>query len=194
MSNSAQIVTRAFRRLQAIDITEQPSAAEMTHGLDVMSEMVNGWGGKGINTATFTIEGTTVADSDRIRDVSPDTLDIMIGHNVAGTGIPANATVTEIITDKSFKMSDDATLSGSEITVTFTFLPGPAKYEGAMVALLAVRLSEDLGLPVSAKLQMDSEEGWRDILAGYLPDRKARFDRNIAVPAGTWDIDSDVFV
>lgn len=187
MADSQVIVTRAFRRLQAIDITEQPSAAEMTHGLALLSEMINGWGAKGINSAPQAVTADVVSGSDRIRNVLPDTGELLIGVSVSGTGIPADATIRAVLTDTSFQLSTEATADAAATTLTFDFLPVPVKYEGAVVALLAVRLSEDLGLPVSAKLQMDSAEGWADILAGYLPDRKAQFDRALAAPAGIWD-------
>jgi hypothetical protein len=198
MTDSADIVTRAFRRLQAIDIMEQPSAAEMSHGLNLMGEMVNGWTARGVNTTTHTVTGTVVDASARIREVQPDTGEILIGLNVSGTGIPANTTVKEVVTDHSFQLSADATANGSDITLTFAFLPVPAKYEGAMVALLAMRLKGDMGISLPADVYMDLKQdavdGWADILCGYFPDRKVKFDRNIAIPAGTWDIDADIQV
>lgn len=198
MSSSAEIVTRACRRLQSIDINEQPSPTLMSHGLAVMSEMVNGWTAKGVNTSTHTITADVVDDSDRVRNVLPDVGEVFIGLNVSGTGIPANATVKEVLTDRSFRLDLDATASAGATTLTFAFLPVPAKYEGAMVALLAMRLKGDLGISLSgdvyADLKQDALDGWADILAGYLPDRKAKFDREIAIPATAYDIDADIAV
>jgi len=191
MSDSADIVTRALRRLQAIDINEQPSASEMSHALNVMGEMVNGWTAKGINTTTQTLVGDVVSGDDRVRNITTDTSSILRNLTVTGTGIPTNAIVKEVITDTVFQLSAVATANAGAATLTFAFLPIAAAYEGALVALLAVRLSEDLGLPVSAKLQMDSVEGWSDLLSGYFPDRKVKFDRSIAAPAGLWDANTD---
>ncbi len=192
MAEASEIVTRAFRRLQAIDINEQPSAAEMTHGLAVMSEMVNGWGRQGIVTATQTITGNVTDDNDVVSGILPDTGNLLRGHNISGTGIAANTTIKDVLSDKSIRLSTDGTISGSAVSLTIAFLPVPASHEGAMVALLAVRLSEDLGLPVSARLDSDAREGWSDLLAAYMPDRKAKFDRALALPAGTWDIEQDL--
>jgi hypothetical protein len=122
----------------------------------------------------------------------------LIGFAVSGTGIPADATIKAVLTDRSFQLNTEATASAGATALTFDFLPVPVKYEGAVVALLAMRIKGDMGISlppdVYADLKRDADDGWNGILAGYLPDRKARFDRNIAVPAGTWDIDSDVFV
>lgn len=191
MSDASVLVTRAFRRLQAIDINEQPSATEMAHALDVMGEVMNGWDAQGISTGTFSVTGDTVSGSDTIKGVS-DVSKVMIGLNVSGTGIPADTRVKAVLSNTRFQLDDDATVGGGGVALTFDFLPMPEKYEGALVALLAVRLSEDLGLPVSAKLATDAADGWTTMLAGYIPDRKIRYDRALAVPAGYWDATTDV--
>ncbi len=147
MTATAQtLVTRAFRRLQAIDINEQPSAAEMTHGLDLLEEIVDGFGSQGLQTATQTISGKRTADNNAVFEVG-DISGVMIGLNVSGTGIPTGTRVKEVVSATRFKMTADAT-ADSESDLTLSFLPVPAGYEGALIALLAVRLSEDLGLPL----------------------------------------------
>lgn len=181
MATAEQLVTRAYRRLQAIDINEEPSDTEMSHALDVMSEMVNGWNGS-VTTQTFTVTGDLTSGDDVVRNVS-DVGDIMIGLNVSGTGIAALTTVKEVQSGNTIRLSLAATSNLGSATLTITFLPIPAQFEGALVALLAVRLSEDIGLPVSPKLLMDSNGGWADILAGYIPDRKTVYDRGLARPA-----------
>lgn len=188
MSDAAVLVTRSYRRLQAIDINEQPSESEMTHGLAVMSEMVNGWSANGVTAETFTLVGDVVSGSALVRNLTSSARSLLIGLNVEGTGIPDGASVVEVVADRQFRLSAPATADAGAGTLTFEFLPMPVKYEGALVALLAVRLSEDVGKPVSAKLAMDAVDGWASILAGYIPDRKAAFDRALAAPAGAWDI------
>ena len=192
MSNTQTIVTRALRRLQAIDINEQPSESEMTHAISVLSEMVNGWSSRGIPTDTQTLVGDITNGDDVVKNVD-DVTTVVIGLAISGTGIPANAAVKAVLTPTSFQMNADATANGAGTSLTLQFLPMPAKYEGACVALLAVRLSEDLGLPVSAKLELDARDGWNAILAGYMPDRRVVFDRALARPAGTSPIVDELF-
>lgn len=198
MSDANVLVTRAYRRLQAIDINEQPSEAEMSHGLAVMSEMVNGWQSKGLTTQTFTLVGDLVEDSPRVRSLTTDAAKVMVNLNVSGTGVPDGARVKQVLTDRSLELDQDADSSQGAVTLTFAFLPMPVEHEQGLVAMLALRLKGDMGISLPADqyadLKDDAAEGWAGILASYTPDRKSRFDRNIAVPAGSWDIDSDIFV
>lgn len=194
MATAQQLVTRAFRRLGAIDIAEEPSDTEMTHGLAVFSEVLNGWASLGIPTEDQTIVADVTDDDDVIDGLQDpyNTDRLGIGLNVAGTGIPASATVKDVLSRTAFKLSADPTATGSDITLTIAFLPMPVRYEGAAVALLAVRLSEDLGLPVSAKLQKDAEDGWHAILSGYLPDRLTEFDPALSNRMSSYDFESNV--
>lgn len=191
MSSAQALVTRAYRRLGAIDINEQPSAAEMTHGLDVMSEMVNGWQSEGISTQTFTRAGDlvdgekTVKGLDTTEDSDPS-FPIQRGLNVSGTGVSANTVVADVLNATSFVMDSEAIADGADTELTFAFLPMPAALEGALVALLAVRLSEDTGKPVTAKLQMDADRGWNNILASYLPDRRPAMDPALGPMGGLY--------
>lgn len=108
MSSSAQIVARAMRRLGLIDASEDPSAADSSHGLLALDAMIAGWEGDGIN-------------------VSAD-------------------------------------------------VPLPAEHEEGVIAMLAVRLSEDYGKPVTPILQRDSIKGHQRLRAAYKSAPLARFD------------------
>lgn len=179
MSTAQQLVTRAMRRLQAIDILSEPSAAEMTHGLAVLSEIINGWSADGIPTYGFTLTGNLTSGSKWVTDVCPNTDRLVKLLNVSGTGVAASSVISSVDGKYCFKLSSAATADGSGVTLTFAFLPVDVRVEGAIIALLAVRLSEDLGLPVSAKLQMDADRGWAGILASMLPDRPQQLDAAI---------------
>ncbi len=190
-ATAQELVTRALRRLQAIDIMEEPSASEMTHGLAVFSELINGWTAHGITTETFTLTADTTDDDDTVKQVEEGVDKICIGLNVSGTGIPASTTVRDVITGTMFRISADATADGSDITLTFAFLPMPVRYEGAAVAMLARRLAPDLGLTLAADLERDAEAGWAAMLAGYIPDRTAQYDLGLTPAAATWDATTD---
>ena len=190
MATAQQLVTRALRRLQAIDINEEPSATEMTHGLAVFSEVLNGWGAKGIPTEDQSLVGDLTSGKDIVKRMD-DTGTLVKNLNVSGTGVPANATVKEVITNTSFQLSGNATANGAAATLTFVFLPIAVKYEGAAVALLAIRMKGDWGITLppelALELERDATDGWASLLAGYTPDRKVQVDRALAPPAGTWD-------
>src|SRR5262245_9472918 len=102
----------------------------MSHGLAVMSEMVNAWHAKGVSTATFTVTGDLTSGDDLVRNVS-DMSDILIGLNLSGTGVAGGATVKEVVTDDVLRMSQVASSGAAGSTITVEFLPMPVKYEGA---------------------------------------------------------------
>ncbi len=199
MTAATELVRRSFLRLQAIDINEQPSAAEAAHGLALLNEVIEGFGANGIEAGTQTLVCSFTNDNDIVTvdlgtaGVSPSTAGLMIGLNVTGDGMATGARVKDVRSSRAFQVNLPPTADGGAVSLVFGLLPVPTKYEGAIVALLAVRLSEDMGLPVSPKLQMDAAAGWASMLAGYLPDRKASFDRAMAAPAGVWDRDMGWF-
>lgn len=176
MSTAQQLVTRAMRRLQAIDINSEPSSAEMSHGLDLLSELINAWRSQGIPSQGQTVTGDLTSGSDIVKNVDPSTYSLSKFLNVTGTGVPASTKVKDILSSTSFQLTADATEDGSAVTLTFAVLPVDVSLEGAIIALLAVRMSEDLGIPVSAKLQMDADRGWADILALMMQNIPSQFD------------------
>jgi hypothetical protein len=176
MSTAQQLVTRAMRRLQAIDINSEPSPAEMSHGLDLLSELINGWRSQGIPSQGQTVTGDLTSGSDIVCNIDPGTASIYKLLNVSGTGVPASTKVEDVLSATAIRLSADATADGAAVTLTFAILPVDVSIEGAVIALLAVRMSEDLGVPVSAKLQLDADRGWSDMLALMMPNIPAVFD------------------
>lgn len=175
MATSADIVTRALRRLQAIDINEQPSSAEMTHGLACLSELINQWSFPMESLALQTMDATTVSGDQTI--VVEDTSSLAVGLNVSGTGITTGAYITEITNETDFEISAAATASGEDVELSFTPVPFPVKHEGAIVALLAVRVAGDEGLPdAPPRVVQDAVAAEYQLLAAYTPDPLASFD------------------
>lgn len=178
MATAQEIVTRAYRRLGAIDLHEQPSDAEMSNGLSALSEMINGWEADGIPTATQTLTGTTTVDSPTIADLDATNL-LAPGHNVSGAGIPSGARVRRIVSPTSVEMTMDATASAS-VSITFTLAPLDDRFQRAVVAMLAVYMASDAGLPEApSRVQRDAEEGWSAILAHYLQTPITTYDEGL---------------
>ena len=183
MATAQDIVTRAFRRLQAIDLNEQPSAAEMTNGLAALSEMVNGWAADGIPTTTQTLTGTTTDDSDIVTNLDT-TKNLARGFNISGTGIASGARIEEIPSLTSIRMTEDATASGS-VSLTFSITPIDDRHQRAVVAMLAVYMAGDSGYPdAPPRVVRDAEDGWSAILAHYLQTPQTVYDAALAAPAG----------
>lgn len=176
MATAQEIVTRAFRRLQAIDLNEQPSAPEMTNGLAALSEMVNAWAADGIPTETQSLTGTVTEDSPNITDLDT-TVNLAPGHNISGTGIPSGARIKSILSATSVEMTVDATASGSAVALTFALMPIDDRHQKAVVALLAVYMAGDSGYPdAPPRVVEDARDGWNAILAHYIPTPSATYD------------------
>jgi flagellar hook-associated protein 1 FlgK len=60
-----------------------------------------------------TLNGNTISNSNLISNIQ--TTGLRVGMSVTGAGIPANATITEILGPTSFKISDVATATGTPI-------------------------------------------------------------------------------
>lgn len=175
MATAQQTVTRALRRLQAIDINEQPSASEMENGLAALAEMVNSWAADSIPTASQTLTGTTVDDSDVISDLA-STVGLTRGFNVSGTGIPSGARIESVLSATSIQLDADATASGS-VSLTFALTPIDDRFQRALVAMLAVYMAGDSGLPdAPPRVVRDAEDGWSAILAHYLETPNTTYD------------------
>lgn len=63
--------------------------------------------------------------------------------------------------------------------LTGDVLPLDARFEQAIVALLAVRLSEEYGKQPSAILMRDSQDGWSQISSAFFSVPASRFDSAI---------------
>ncbi len=174
MATAQQIVTRALRRLQAIDINEQPKASEMSHGLDLLTELINAWSMDMPALAVQSMSATLV-DGDATVTVE-DTSSLEEGINLSGTGIVDGAYVLSITNATTFEMSEDATASGEGVTISTTPIPFPVKHEKGVIALLAVRFAEDLGMPVLPMVMADSIEGMNALLADYITTPKPTYD------------------
>lgn len=192
MATAQDLVTRAMRRLQAIDINEQPSAAEMSHGLDVLSELINAWSmdipAIAVRTisADLTINDATVTlVDDTTTGLIEDAKLLADGLNLSGTGVPVGAYIKEITNRTQFEMSAVASATGSSVAVTFTPIPFPVRHERGVVALLAVRLAGDLGYPdAPPRVVADADDGWYALLADYITTPNAVYDAALAAPAG----------
>lgn len=174
MATTSDLVTRAYRRLGAINITEEPSAAFMTHGTTCLSELMNAWSIPLPELATRTLTATVTSGDTTL--VFESTEHLADGLNVSGTGIPSGAYITEVTNDTDVEISANATASGEDVAIAITPIPFPAKHEGGIVALLAKRLAMDLRMPISPDLEEAASMGWTLLLADYMPDKKTEFD------------------
>lgn len=177
MATAQEIVTRAYRRLQAIDLNEQPTEAEMTNGLAALSEMVNSWASNGIPTETQTLTGTFTSGQAKVTDLAT-TANLAPGFNISGVGIASGARIKSICSATSIEMTENATADGAAVSLTFSLTPIDDRLQKAVVAMLAVYMAGDSGMPdAPPRVVMDAEDGWYAVLAYYLQTGKPEYDR-----------------
>ena len=178
MSTAQTIVTRAYRRLQAIDINGQPSDAEMTNGLLALVEMLNSWQQNCILAETLILTGTTVSGDATITALAT-TENLSLALKVTGTGIPSGTTVKEILSDTTLELTAEATASGT-VSLTFALMPIHEMHDKAVIALLAVYMAGDAGMPdAPPRVVTDAEDGWAGILAKYLQTPTPEYDAGL---------------
>lgn len=179
MATAEQTVLRAYLELGAIDIdttTATLRSALMSHGLDMLSRMINSWVADGVdvNIATAAITCTTAQYSKILTDMASTTA-VAPGMQISGTGIPASTLVESIVTTTSLQMTNEATADGT-VSLTFTQIPFDERFEDAVIALLAVRLSPSTRVPVSEALARFADNGWNQIQAAFVRAPVAQFD------------------
>lgn len=174
MASAEQIVGRAFKRLGLIEANESVSGADLADGLAALNEMISSWAADGLATADQTETGRVTDGDTVVREI--DVSKLAIGMFVSGTGIPAGTVIDQIGTPNSIILSQAATASGAEVSLTFTALPFDASLERATVALLAVRVAEDYGKTPGPVLLADADRGEKQLQAAFLNVPRAQFD------------------
>ena len=175
MATAQDIVTRACRALQAIDINEQPSPNEMQVGLDLLEAMIAEWASHNLNTVDRTLTGTTTLDSPEVTQVETETL--AKGMNVSGTGIPAAARIQSIDHRRgTVTLTANATASAT-VPLIFTLLPFEAKYEQGVIALLALQFAPQLGIDnIPGMVARNADRGWSAIKGNFFRVPLSRSD------------------
>ncbi len=184
----ADVVTRAYRRMEAIDMAEAPSDTEMSNGVTALQEMFDSWGHELPELTEQVFLGSTTSGDPTV--TFTDAVMLADDLNVSGTGIAASTTIASVTNTKEIELSANATASGT-VDLTFSPVPFPVRHRAGITALLAVYMAGDTGLPdAPARVADDADKGWTRLLADYMPDNKTVFDRVLIQPIVTWDINS----
>ena len=108
---------------------------------------------------SFTFTGTTTISTDSI--TTTNTQGLVIGQPISGTGIPAGAYITAIVTNTSITMSDDATASGSVTITVSPIFSGPRPE--AIIRMNLYMTSTSPTSPTRIPLAPISAEQWANI-------------------------------
>ncbi len=184
MASARQTVVRALREIRAVDLyTDDDDVSDTltNHGLDVLSRMMATWPAHGLRILDNNLEftGTTANGSRELTSLeSEDDLkalaDIFPGMVVTGTGIPSGTKVTKV-TDTTVFMDQEATAGGT-VALTFADVPLDARFEDAVICMLAVRLSSSVGVPASDEVKERARDGWSSLQAFFMKTPDAGFD------------------
>lgn len=175
MATAQEIVGRAFKRLGLIEANESVSGADLADGLAALNEMISSWAADGLATADQTVTGRVTDGDAVVREI--DTSMLALGMFVSGAGIQAGTVIDQIGTPNSLILSQAATASGAEVSLTFTALPFDASLEMGVIAMLAVYIAPDYGKTPSPKVEKDAERGEKQLQAAFLHVPRAQFDR-----------------
>jgi len=181
MATSQEIVTRAFRRLQIVDALEDPAANDSAHALACLNEMLSSWPADGVGVS-LVMAGDVTSGAAVITGLF-STANLFAGMTVSGTGIPASAVIKSIDATTLFAgaitLDQNATVTGTDVSLTFAPLPLAAKFEAAVTALLAVRIAPDFGMEPGPTLLRAAKDGWNMLQAAFIQAPDAKFDTTL---------------
>lgn len=190
MPTAREIVERAMKRAGVIDAGENASANDLADGLTALNEMLYGWKGDGVDIAH---QGFVSSDT-FVWFVPPADMKSAVLFSLAyqgtwnaSTNSPTLATGTgtegylyKVGTAGSTTLDDVTSWSANDFAVFDgrDWLKGQSStpYDGAVVALLAMRLCEDYGATPGPILTRDADMGWRRIQAQFVRPDVAIFD------------------
>jgi hypothetical protein len=175
VTTDTEIVTAAYRALQAIDINELPSPNETKIGLDTLPRMIAEWATRNLNVVDQALSGTTTLDSPVVTGIETEAL--AKGFNVSGGGIPAATRIASLDhRNRTITLTANATASAT-VTLTFTLLPLETRYEQGLIAMLAMQLAPQLGMDnIPAVVTRNAYWGWKAILGNFFRVPVAKSD------------------
>lgn len=193
MATTQDVITRAYRRLRMIGIADDTPPAELSkHALATLNAMMAAWAGSGMSTDDQVLTGDTALDSKVVTGLNDtdnpvNTNALVVGMSVSGTGIAASTRIQSIDTWDQITLDTAATANGSDVSLTFTIFPLDDSLEAALVAVLAVRLSEDFGRTVGPVLARDAAHGEAQLAGAFFRIPATTFDDTIIrIPSGRY--------
>ena len=192
MATANQIVVRALKRARIIDAGEAGSASadDLTDGLLALNEMMHGWAGQGIRIAHQTLvsadefvwfvpatsmETSVLSDLNYRGTWNASTNSPALASSVGTRGYLYRVSVagsTPLNDVTSWTVNSYAVYDGTEWHTSQPSLT----YDGAVVALLAMRLIEDYGGEPGPILARDAMSGYTQIAAQFLRADPPRYD------------------
>lgn len=207
MATVLDICTRALRRGRVIDALATPSAADAVVARDALNEMLQTWQAQSCNMllqADFALADTFAlfippldADSDTIQalsyrgtwDASANSPALASGTGTEGYAYKVTTAGSTTLDDvTSWALNDYAVFDG----VSWLKSVNSQRLEGAVVALLTKRLSDDFGYEITQQLATDAAQGWYRVLSYYVKPPTATIDQGLRqMPSRTLAVSFD---
>ncbi len=191
MATARNIVERALKRAALSNATENASGADLSDGLTALNEMMYGWKAVGVDIAH-----QELAASDTFSFfVPPDAMKSAVLQSLsyqgtwnASTNSPALTTgngtegyLYKVSAAGSTKLDDVTSWAAGDFAIfdgaDWLKSQSSAPFEGAVVALLAVRICEDYGAQPGPILMRDANNGWLNIMSKFVRPDTAIYDR-----------------
>lgn len=190
MATVRNIIERALKRIGEQDAAENVSGIDADDALDALNDMIYGWAADGVQTLH---QGFALSDT-FLFFVPPKTINASVLDSLAYQGTwDANANSpslagsvgtegyvykvgtagsTDLDDVTSWSVGDFAIFDGEE------WLKGQSsrQFEGAVVAMLAMRLVEEYGDDATPILARDADRGWSMISAQWVKPYGAIYD------------------
>ncbi|MFZ4748116.1 MAG: hypothetical protein ACOYLK_14710 [Sphingomonas sp.] len=190
MATVSAIIDRALKRAGVLDAGENASGADLADALTALNEIMRGWKGENVDIAhqdfvaadTFVwfvppadMKSAVLADLSYqgAWNASTNTPTLASATGTSGylykVSVAGSTTLDDVT---SWSLNDFAIYDGTE------WLKGQSSttYDGAVVAILAMRVLEDFGGTPGPILSRDADMGWRRIMAQFVRPDVAIFD------------------
>ena len=174
MSTVGDIVTDAMRELRIVAMGQDLSAEDAAAGLRAYNRMVAGWAAQGVSF-TYPTDATVWRGEWR----RSTTYSVGHGVRVGGKGYVC-------IIDHTSTADNEP---GSSVTAAVYWTPDAyialamastfpllVEFEEPVVALLAQRLGQQYGIPLTVELKQRAYDGWAQICGRYMRVPEARLD------------------
>lgn len=187
------ICTRALRRLGVVDLLNDPSAEEASTALAALNDMMHAWRSKSVdvfhvsytldNTFSFFVPPTEIDGRVHNAITNKGTWNASTNSPALSTGVGtigdtykvsvAGATTLDGVT--SWAAGDYAVFDG----VVWRKGEDSQRFEGGVIAMLAVRVADEMGVQPPASLTAASLSAWSSIRSAFITPPLAQFDSGL---------------
>lgn len=204
MTTVRNLIERAFRRSNLVDIRETLDAEDAKNGLEALNDMLYGWKNEGVDIAlqsdfvlTDTFEFFVPPGWDKVNLRTPGLIAGAL-HRLNFKGAWNASTNTPALSSNTgtqgwlYKVSVAGATPLDNVTIwavnDYALYDGQQWHKGQssrtherdVIALLAIRLCEEYGATPTPVLIRDADNGWANVLSNFIIPGEADFERGVS--------------